>query len=205
MNDQFKWQEVKTEYREIRDSGHGEELRWLINRETILNTETGKTVTRSTLRHPGVSVIVPFLNDEQIILMHQYRYSANDLLWELPAGTLDGREENGRMIPTETAEACAAREILEETGYEAAELEKVCECYATPGSSDELIHVFFARGLIRREQSLDIGEVIDEVRSFNSDQLEEMISKGEIRDAKTLVGLFLALSERPGGVKIVRR
>ncbi len=205
MSDRFKWQEVKTEYREIRDSGHGEELRWLINRETILDTETGKTVTRSTLRHPGVCVIVPFLDDEQIAMMHQYRYSADDYLWELPAGTLDGREENGWMIPTETPQQCAARELLEETGFEAAELEKVCECYATPGISDELIHVFFARGLTKREQSLDIGEVIDEVRPFNSDELEEMISQGEVRDAKTLVGLFLALSGRPGGVKIARR
>lgn len=201
---QFEWLETKTEYREVRASKHGEELRWLINRETILNRTTGETVTRATQRHPGICVMVPFQEDGQIVLMRQYRYSANAALWELPAGTLEGREENARMIAVETPEACAARELLEETGYEAARLEKVCECFAMPGSSDELMHVFFANELTRREQSLDIGEVIYEVRGFSAEELTTMIANGEIRDAKTLVGLFMALSRRPEGVKIAR-
>jgi hypothetical protein len=83
--------------------------------------------------------------------------------------------------------------MVEETGYEAAELEKVCECYIMPGSSDEIIGVFFARKLLKREQSLDIGEVIDEVRSVRLAEVNTMIERGEIRDAKTLVGLFHAL------------
>lgn len=200
--DQFEWLETKTEYREVRASKHGDELRWLINRETILNRATGETVTRATQRHPGICVMVPFLDDGRIVLMRQYRYSANAALWELPAGTLEGREENARMIAVEMPEACAARELLEETGYETARLEKVCECFAMPGSSDELMHVFFANGLTRREQSLDIGEVIYEVRGFNGEELTAMIANREIRDAKTLVGLFMALSRRPEGVKI---
>ncbi len=203
--DQFEWLETKTEYREVRASKHGDELRWLINRETILNRTTGEIVTRSTQRHPGICVMVPFLDDGRIVLMRQYRYSANEALWELPAGTLAGREENARMIAVETSEACAARELLEETGYEAARLKKVCECFAMPGSSDELMHVFFASGLTQRQQSLDIGEVIYEVRGFSSDELTTMIANGEIRDAKTLVGLFMALSRRPEGLKIAGR
>lgn len=195
MDDQFKWLDVKTEFREIRESAKGEELRWLVNRETILNTATGQTHTRSTLRHPGICVVVPFLDDDHIVLMHQYRYAANEVLWELPAGTLEGREENSRMVPTETPEQCAARELLEETGYEAARLEKVCECYAMPGSSDELIHLFFARDLTKHTQSLDAGEIIYEVRPFSSVEIKLMITRREIRDAKTLVGLFYALSE----------
>ena len=202
MGDQFKWQEVKTEYRELRASAHGEELRWLVNREKILNTATGQTVTRSVIRHPGICVMVPFLADDQIVLMRQYRYSLDGELWELPAGTLEGREEGGRMVASETAEQCAARELLEETGYEAGQLAKVAECYAMPGSSDEVIHVFFARRLKMREQALDLGEVINEVRGFSSAELEGMIGRGEIRDAKTLIGLFYALSRRPGGLRI---
>jgi len=205
MSNQFKWLEVKTEYREIRQSKHGEELRWLVNQETVLNTATGEAHTRSVLRHPGICVIAPFLDDDHLILMKQYRYAVNDALWELPAGTLEGREEDSRMVAIETPEQCAARELLEETGYEASRLEKVCECYAMPGSSDELIHVFFARGLIKREQSLDVGEVIYEIRAFNGTELEAMISQGEIRDAKTLVGLLSALSRRPDGVQIAKR
>jgi len=205
MSKQFVWQEVKTEYREVRASAHGEELRWLVNREKILNTETGKTITRAVIRHPGICVMVPFLADDQIVMMRQYRYSLDGELWECPAGTLNGREEEGRMIPTETPEECAARELLEETGYEAARWEKAAECYAMPGSSDEIMHVFFARDLTQREQQLDEGEVINEIRGFNSEELEAMIERGEIRDAKTLIGLFYALSRRPNGLRIARR
>ena len=191
---QFEWLETTTEYRESRASKHGDELRWLVNRETIINKTTNQTVTRSHLRHPGICVIVPFLSEEQIVLMRQYRYAANEALWELPAGTLEGREENARMVAVETPEACAARELLEETGYDAAQLEKVCECYAMPGSSDELMHIFFARQLTQRGQALDIGEVIYEIRGFGREELKRMIAGGEIRDAKTLVGLFFALT-----------
>jgi ADP-ribose pyrophosphatase len=204
MENQFEWLETKTEYREVRTSKHGEELRWLVNRETILNKTNGQSVTRATLRHPGICVIVPFLDEERIVLMRQYRYAANEALWELPAGTLEGREENARMVAVETPEACAARELLEETGYEAAQLEKVCECYAMPGSSDEIIHVYFAWELQQREQALDAGEVIYEIRGFSGDELAMMIASGKIRDAKTLVGVFLALSRRPGGVRIAQ-
>jgi ADP-ribose diphosphatase len=193
MNHQFIWLEAKTEYREIREGKHGPELRWLVNRETILNAATGKTHTRSILRHPGICVIVPFLDNEHIVMMHQYRYAANEALWELPAGTIEGREENARMVSIESPEQCAARELSEETGYEASHLEKVCECYAMPGSSDELIHVFFARDLIEGQQNLDSGEIIHEIRSFSLAEIEASIDNGEIRDAKTLVGLFYAL------------
>jgi ADP-ribose pyrophosphatase len=198
MSRQFQWQEVRTEFREER----GEELRWLVNRERILNTATGKTVTRATIRHPGICVIIPFLDEDRMVLMRQYRYSIDAELWEFPAGTLNGREEQGRMIPTETPEECAARELLEETGYEAARLGKVAECYAMPGSSDEIIYVFFARNLTAREQQLDEGEVISEIRGFSSEELEALLKRGEIRDAKTLIGLFYALSRRPHGLQI---
>src|SRR5262245_55531760 len=149
MGNQFELLEVKTVYRETRQTKHGEELRWLVNREKILNKATGKTTTRGMIRHPGICVIAPFVDDDHIALMRQYRYAAEGELWELPAGTLNGREENQRMIATETPEACAARELSEETGYEAEALEKVCECYAMPGSSGEVLRLFFARELNR--------------------------------------------------------
>ncbi len=205
MSDQFEWQEVETVYRETRETKHGEELRWLVNREKILNKATGKTTTRGTIRHPGICVIAPFVDDDHVALMRQYRYAADSELWELPAGTLNGREENQRMIATETPEECAARELSEETGYEAEVMEKVCECYAMPGISDEVIHVFFARGLKRHEQSLDEDEIINEIRAFNLDELEGMIDRGEIRDAKTLIGLFYALRRRSLGARIATR
>jgi ADP-ribose pyrophosphatase len=193
MTKQFQWLEMTPVYRELRKSNHGDELRWLVNRETIVNRRTGDEVTRSTLRHPGIAVIVPFVENDRILLMHQYRYALDGLLWELPAGTLEGKEEDARMIALETPDACAKRELLEETGYEAGRLEKIGECYAMPGMSDELIHLFFAFDLVRREQSLDIGEVIEEIRPYHLTEVEGMIERGEIRDAKSLLGLFYAL------------
>lgn len=198
----FQWQSVETKHREERPSIHGTELRWLVNSETILDTATGQTTTRAVIRHPGICVIVPFIDADRIALMRQYRYSIDGELWEAPAGTLNGREENARMIATETPEECAARELEEETGFRAGRLEKVAECYAMPGSNDERMHIFFAFDLTARKQSLDIGEVILEVRAFSGEELESMIASGEIRDAKTLVGLFHALSRRPRGLQI---
>ncbi|MEP7271150.1 MAG: NUDIX hydrolase [Acidobacteriota bacterium] len=198
----FKWQKVETVYREERPSSHGTELRWLVNQETILDSLTGKSITRASIRHPGICVIIPFLDPDHIAVMRQYRYSVDQELWELPAGTLNGREENGRMVPTETPEECARRELREETGFEARRLEVVADCYAMPGSNDEVIHIFAAYDLTQHEQSLDIGEVIMEVRAFSIEDLCAMIGRAEIRDAKTLAGLLLALSRRPNGVRI---
>jgi ADP-ribose pyrophosphatase len=184
------------EYREIRRSKQGEELRWLVSREQIFDSTTGQALSRSFIRHPGICVIVPFDGEDHIVLLRQYRYAINKELWELPAGTLVGREENHRVIATESPEICAARELTEETGYEAGRLEKIAECYAIPGSGDERMHFFFAFDLKKKTQNLDIGEAISEVRTFGLLEVEAMIGRGEIGDAKTLIGLFYALRRK---------
>lgn len=180
-------------YREIRQSSHGEELRWLVSREQITDTVTGQSLPRSIIRHPGICVMVPFLAEDQILLVRQYRYAVAEELWELPAGTLAGRELGQRVVTIETPEGCAARELVEETGYRAERLEKITECYAIPGSGDELMHIFLAFELSKEEQSLEIGEAISEVRAFSLSEIRAMMERNEIRDAKTLVGLFYAL------------
>jgi ADP-ribose pyrophosphatase len=199
MPNRFHWSQYEVMYREKRSSDPDEEPRWIVNRETIRNLDTKETIRRGIIRHPGISVIVPFLDEDRVVLMHQYRYAVNARLWELPAGTLEGREQRAQMIAQETPERCARRELREETGYEAAQWEKAGECYALPGMSEELMHIFFARGLTMHEQSLDAGEVIEEIRAFRLVELREMIARGEIRDAKTLVGLFLALNRNAAG------
>jgi ADP-ribose pyrophosphatase len=196
----FKWQSVETQYREARPSHHGTELRWILNVETILDTQTGHTTTRGVVRHPGISVIVPVLDGGGIALMRQYRYSLDDELWEIPAGTLNGVETNGRMSASESPLECARRELLEETGYEAERIEPLIDCYTMPGSNDEVIHLYAAYGLTRKEQDLDIGEMIFEVREFSVDEIWEMIRSGQIRDAKTLIGLFYVLIVKRHGV-----
>jgi ADP-ribose pyrophosphatase len=202
MGDRFEWREVETLHRELRTGGGRDELRWVINRETIRDTVTGQTVVRAIVRHPGICVMVPFLDDDHIVLVRQYRHPVGGELWELPAGTLDGRQEGSRVVRTETPEACAARELREETGYAAARWEKLAECYAMPGGNDNVIHVFAARGLAPGEQALEPGELISEVRAFPVAELTAMVARGDIRDAKSLVGLFHALARRPGGVRL---
>lgn len=71
MKNQFQWREFEVVYRETRASNHGDEPRWIVNRETIWNSATGEKISRGILRHPGVSVIVPFPDDDHIVLMHQ--------------------------------------------------------------------------------------------------------------------------------------
>lgn len=198
----FEWLDVRVECRETRLTAHGEELRWLVSRETIRDTATGHVSTRAIVRHPGIVVVVPFAAVDRILLVRQYRHAVAGELWELPAGTLDGRQQGGRVVPVETPEACAARELVEETGYAAGMLEKLAECYAMPGSSDEVIHVFAARGLVARPREPDPDEVIDEVRAFTVAELRGMLRQGEIRDAKTLVGLLHGLGRQPGGLRL---
>ncbi|NDD62880.1 MAG: NUDIX hydrolase [Acidobacteria bacterium] len=198
MNNNFIWREVVTVYREERPSRHGSERRWILNQETIENQATGEIAKRGTIRHPGISVIVPILDDERILLMRQYRYPAGEVLWELPAGTLNGVEVDGRMKAMEEAENCARRELQEETGYVAKDISQLGQCYAMPGSSDEMIHIFLARGLSAGKQSLDVGEVIEEVRGFPLSEVRKMIRSGVIRDAKTIVGLLLFAESSAG-------
>lgn len=202
MSGGIEWQKVVTEYREMRETAQGLELRWLVNRETTRNTATGLVQTRGVLRHPGICVVAPVLPDGRIVLMRQYRYAVDAELWELPAGTLEGREDRGRMVPTESPAEGAARELREETGYRAARLEPLADCCAMPGTSDEIIHVFVATGLTPGERSPEPGELIREVRAFESEEVADMVARGGIRDAKTLAALFHLLGRRPGGVRL---
>jgi ADP-ribose pyrophosphatase len=202
MNKRFHWQSRNTEYRDVLASSHGEELRWLVSRDTIHDSLTGRSVTRAIIRHPGICVVAPFPAPDTIILVRQYRYALDGELWELPAGTLTGVETDGRVVATETPDACAVRELEEETGYRAGQWEKVAEWYAMPGSNDQVTHLFFARELAKVTQALEEGEVIHEVRAFATHELEQMLGRGDIHDAKTLLGLFFALSRRSTGIRI---
>jgi ADP-ribose pyrophosphatase len=198
----FEWREVTTVYRDVKTSSQGDELRWLLNRERIHDRLTGDTLERSIIRHPGICVIVAQPDPDHVLLVRQYRFAVDGELWELPAGTITGRQDGTRMVAVETPQACAARELREEAGYEASQWNAAARCYVMPGSHEELMHVFVAKGLTRVGQALEEGEVIAEVRAFSSAELERMIASGEIRDAKTLVGLLYVLGGRPGGLRL---
>ena len=142
----------------------------------------GRSVNLDIIRNPGAAAIVAVTENNEIILLKQYRYAAKDFIWEIPAGTLD---------PEEPHIMCAQRELIEESGYYAKEWKKIGEIIPVPGYSDEKIHIFLAAGLELAQQDLDDDEILN-VFKINIKEAFKMIYSGEIFDAKTIVGIFLA-------------
>lgn len=145
----------------------------------------GSTGELEVIRHPGAAAIVPCASDPRgqdptILMIRQYRYAAGGPLWEIPAGTLD---------PGEDPEACARRELLEETGVSAARLERLTSIFTTPGFTDEVIHLYVASDLTTGEPSRERDEFIEVVPQPLSRVLA-LIRDGEVRDAKTIVAIL---------------
>lgn len=137
---------------------------------------------REVVVHAGSAVIVPLFEDGTVALVRQYRHAAGRTLLELPAGRLD---------PGETAEEGALRELEEEIGYRAGELQKLAQFYVSPGFLDERMDVFLATGLVETQQNLDHDEDI-EIERIPLARAVEMARSGEIEDAKTMIGLIKA-------------
>ncbi len=151
----------------------------------------GNTGELEMVRHPGASAIVPFLSDPggadpQLLLLKQYRYAAEQVLWEVPAGRLDAGE-----TPLE----CAKRELLEETGCRAERMEHLFTMYTTPGFTDEKIHLFMAVGLATGEASREADEFI-ELETVPLSRALDMIEEGTIQDAKTALAILYAAGFR---------
>lgn len=148
----------------------------------------GKPLEREMVRHPGAVCILPILDDPQsrrprIVLIRNRRFTLNMDLWELPAGTLEHAEEPAR---------CAARELIEETGYRAASITPLGSFYTTPGMTDEIIHAFAATGLTHVGQQLEEDEHIH-VHPVAADDALAMLDRGELMDAKSMLTMILAL------------
>jgi ADP-ribose pyrophosphatase len=145
------------------------------------------------IRHPGASAIVPFLgeptgDDPQILLLKQYRYAAEQYLYEIPAGRLDSGED---------PKACAIRELREETGCTAKNMEFLFTMFTTPGFTDEKIHVFMATGLEHGEHAREADEFMT-VETVTMSAALRLIQNGEIKDAKTALGILFAAGFRSG-------
>ncbi len=158
---------------------HGKIFDVVLEKVTLPN---GVIKDREIVRHHGAAAMVPFLNDGKVVLIKQYRHAVGKFLWEIPAGTLEPDEE-----PIE----CAGRELVEETGYEAARLDKLTEILPAPGYTNEHIHIFLATGLTLVGQKLEDDEVLA-LQPTEFDMALEMIQQGEIQDAKTIIGLLLS-------------
>jgi ADP-ribose pyrophosphatase len=143
------------------------------------------------IRHSGASAVVPFLSDPagddpQILLIKQYRYAADGFMYEIPAGRLD---------PGESPEACARRELREETGCTAVHLGYLSTIYTTPGFTDERIHLFMATDLTDGETGHEADEFLT-IETLALSRALEMIRDGEIQDAKTALGILYAAGFR---------
>ena len=150
---------------------------------TVDTIQEGELIyQRDVVRHPGSAVIVPVFADGTVALVKQYRHPTVRYLLEIPAGTLDEGEK---------PEVGAARELEEELGVVAGKMEKLSEFFVSPGFCEEKMWVYLATELTETSQRLDEDEVIEVVRMTLTEALE-MISDGEIEDAKTIIGLMLA-------------
>ena len=140
------------------------------------------TYQREVVHHGGSAVIVPVFDDGTVALVRQYRHPTVRYLLEVPAGTLaDG----------ERPDAGAARELEEELGLIAGRMEKLSEFFVSPGFCEEKMWIYLATELVQGKQQLEDDEILDVVRLPVREALE-MITSGEIQDAKTIIGLMLA-------------
>jgi ADP-ribose pyrophosphatase len=141
----------------------------------------GHLVRRDVVIHPGAVAILPVVDEHHVCLLRNYRFIPDQVLWEIPAGTLE---------PGEPPETAAVRELTEETGYRAARWRKLLDFYPSPGVLSEQTHLFLARDLTPGPLALEPGEQI-EPRVVPWPQALAWALDGTIRDAKTLVALLL--------------
>ncbi len=146
-----------------------------------IHTESGYRGIREIIEHPGAVALVPIDDQGQIILVKQYRAAAGKETIEVPAGTL-GKGEDSL--------ACAHRELKEETGYTAKQIDRIGGIYTAPGVSSEFITLYMATGLTAGESATEEDEAIDLMR-VSMDQALAMIKDGSICDGKSVSALLL--------------
>lgn len=148
--------------------------------EVTFETRNGLEASKPMVTHGGSVLILPVMEDAKVVMIRNYRFSVDERLWELPAGTLDGDE-----APL----ACAKREIIEETGYEANKWEALHSFYPAPGMTNERMHAFIARDLKHVGQALEDTEDI-EVVVMGHEEVMGLIREREIIDGKTIAMLL---------------
>ncbi len=146
-----------------------------------IQEEAGHEIIRDVVVHPGGAGGVPIFADGSIALVRQYRHPARKELLEIPAGKLDAGE---------TPATCAAREIEEELGVRVGRIEKLTEFYSTPGFCAEKIYVYLATELTPAVQKLDHDEAV-EIVYLSLAEAWQLVERGEIEDAKTIIALML--------------
>lgn len=140
----------------------------------------GQASQREIITHPGAVAIVALDEAQNVLMVRQFRLAAGRVMLEIPAGTLE---------PNEAPLICAERELQEETGYKPHKLEPIGGIFVAPGYTTEYIHLFRASQLTASRLDMDSDEFIEVVKMPFSKALD-MVDKGEIQDAKSIVGLL---------------
>ena len=146
-----------------------------VRRDTVRQPD-GRLAQREYVVHPGAVVVIPLADDDRVVVERQYRHPVGRVMLEFPAGKLDPGEDPLR---------CGQRELLEETGYRAAQWARAGALHLAIAYSTEIIHIYFARGLRGGERKLDDGEFLG-VHLMPVDELLAACRKGDVTDAKTL-------------------
>ncbi|GBU10779.1 ADP-ribose pyrophosphatase [Erysipelotrichaceae bacterium] len=163
------------------------ELSWLKISLDEIKIENGIESTRIVLDHPGASCILAITPEQKVLLVTQYRYATQEVLYEIPAGKLDAW--GGDYYKT------AIRELAEETPYTAKSMKLLSAFYTAPGFCNEFIHLYKAEGLEKNSTlELDMDEFVD-VHYFSKHEIREMMQNGVIHDAKTIIALQYWLFE----------
>jgi ADP-ribose pyrophosphatase len=144
----------------------------------------GKKATRELVKHPGAVAIIPITSDGKIVMVEQFRKPLERSIIEIPAGKLE---------PGEKPEFTAIRELEEETGYGAMDLDVIQSFATSPGFADEVIHLFVARNLFKIAQpaSLDEDEFV-ELLEVSIEEAEQLVAEQRIFDAKTILAIMWA-------------
>jgi 8-oxo-dGTP pyrophosphatase MutT (NUDIX family) len=146
----------------------------------------GEAFSRDVVHHPGAVSVVPLLDDGRVVLVRQYRAALDTWLLEIPAGKRD--------VPGEAPEVTAGRELAEEVGYVAADLELLAQFHNSAGFSDERSFVYLGTGLTATATDLQgVEEEHMTIEIVSLDAVPEMIRHAELTDAKTIIGLTLTL------------
>lgn len=151
-------------------------------KEDQVELPNGQSAKREYILHPGAVVVIPLLENGDVILERQFRYPLHRDLFELPAGKLDEGE---------STLACGQRELFEETGYRAAKWTYVATIHPCIGYSDESISLFLAQELTEGSHQRD-GDEFLEVFTLPMNQALDWVRVGRISDVKTVIGLFWA-------------
>lgn len=156
--------------------------------ETV-DLPNGNRIELDLLPHPGAAAVVPFLDADRVLMIRQYRHATGGEILEIPAGKLDAGED-----PAD----CAARELVEETGYRAGRLEKLGAIWTSPGFTNEVIHLFAAFDLEPARQALEPDEVI-ELAPMGLGEALDWVRSGAVVDGKSAMALLLAADRLAGG------